>query len=61
MKTAAIVLWVIQAIALMGCFVDPNGLYDNFFQWLGFFTPTIIGIILWVKASKKAKKTEEQE
>lgn len=59
MKTTAIILWVIQAIALMGCFVDPNGLYDSFFQWLGFFTPTIIGIILWVKASKKEKKTEE--
>lgn len=57
MKVIAIILWVLQCLSIIGCLVDPPDY--NFFNWVGFFLPTIIGIILWFKASKKQKENSE--
>ena len=49
----AIVLWIIQAIALLGCFVGDNSYLEyNLFNWIGFFIPGIIGTVLWFKKQK---------
>ena len=56
-RTIAIILWIIQALALLGCFAgDNSNLEYNFFYWIGFFLPTIIGLILWFIKKKKNKK-----
>lgn len=47
-KKIAIALWIIQALALFGCFVGDNShLEYNLFNWIGFFLPTLIGLGLW--------------
>lgn len=53
-RKIAIALWIIQAIALFGCFVNGEYLEMNLANWIGFFLPTIIGLILWF--SKKNKE-----
>lgn len=55
-RIIAIVLWIIQAFAVFGCFVgDGSYLEYNLFNWIGFFLPTIIGLILWFIKKKKKK------
>lgn len=65
MKIAGIILLVLQAISLLGAVA--NGSIATMFDFssgyalgelVGFFIPTIVGVFLLVKASKKAKKTE---
>lgn len=51
-KKIAIALWIFQALALYGYFLDGNSDY-NLFNWIGFFLPTIIGLILWFKENNK--------
>ena len=47
-KKIAIVLFIIQALALFGCFVGDNShLAYGLFEWIGFFIPTMIGLGLW--------------
>ena len=63
MKKAAIVLFILQAIAVFGGIVGGNDVFNvtNFSDVLtliGFFSPTIIGVILFVKAKKKEKKSD---
>lgn len=53
-RKIAIVLWIIQAIALFGCFVGGTYLDYNLFNWIGFFIPSLIGLGLWF--SKKGGK-----
>jgi hypothetical protein len=43
----AIVLWIIQAIALFGGLVNGDLSDNNLFYWIGFFIPGLIGIGLW--------------
>ena len=59
MKKASIVLFILQAAALIGGIA--NGFFSGIlssgisgiFQLIGFFIPGIIGAILFVKANKK--------
>ena len=46
-RKIAIALWIIQAIALIGCFAGDTYLEYNLANWIGFFLPTLIGFILW--------------
>ena len=47
-RKIAIVLFIIQAFALFGCFVGDNSHLDyNLFNWIGFFIPSMIGAGLW--------------
>lgn len=43
----AIVLWIIQAVALFGGFVNGEIFDQNLFEWIGFLLPTLIGLGLW--------------
>jgi hypothetical protein len=61
MKKAGIVLLAIQALALFGSIVSgeiTSVFSGNIAYLIGYFLPTIIGVILLVKASKKAKQNE---
>lgn len=52
-RKIAIVLWVIQAIALFGGFVNGEILDYNLFNWIGFSIPTLIGLGLWFGKDNK--------
>lgn len=53
-KKIAIVLFIIQAFALLGCFVGDNSHLDyNLFNWIGFFIPGLIGLGLWFGKNNK--------
>lgn len=53
-RKIAIVLWIIQAVALFGCFVgDDSYLQYNIFNWFGFFIPGLIGLGLWFGKDNK--------
>lgn len=43
----AIVLWIIQAVALFGGFVNGEIFDYNLFNWIGFLLPGLIGVGLW--------------
>ncbi len=52
-RKIAIVLWIIQAIALFGCFVGDNSYLEyNLFNWIGFCIPGLIGVVLWFSKKK---------
>ncbi len=62
MKIAGIILIVLQVLAVLGGistgeapFLNISGAAD-IFAVLGYFLPAIIGVILLVKANKKAGK-----
>lgn len=52
-RKIAIGLWIIQAIALFGCFVGGTYLDYNLFNWIGFFIPGLIGLGLWFGKDNK--------
>ena len=53
-RKIAVALWIFQAIALFGCFVGDNTYLEyNLFNWIGFFIPAIIGLILWFNKENK--------
>lgn len=63
MKKAGIILLILQAFAIFGGVVNGNlerlFAFDGLpaiFKLLGFFLPAIIGIILLLRAKKKAAK-----
>ncbi len=53
MKTAGIILIILNIIGFFGCLVGSAGLPTSLFGWIGFLLPAIIGIILISKGSKK--------
>ena len=64
MKIAAIVLFVLQAMGIFGALIGGSfnlsgGLVHQIAYLIGFFLPTIIGIILLVAAKKKKNKEEQ--
>lgn len=58
MKVMAFILFGLQAISLYGNFSSGAYLPMNIPYLLGYFLPTIIGIILLCKHSKKQAKKE---
>lgn len=46
-RKIAIVLWVIQVVALLGGFVNGEIFDQNLFEWIGFLLPGLIGLGLW--------------
>lgn len=63
MKKAGIILLVLQVVAMLGGLVNGNlarmfsfSSATGVFELLGFFLPAIIGVILLIKAKKKAAK-----
>ena len=55
-KKIAIALWIIQALALIGCFVGDDSYLDyNLFNWIGFFIPGLIGLGLWYGKDRQNK------
>lgn len=56
MKIAGIVLLCLQAVALLGAIANGSLIDMGFFEFIGFCLPAIIGIILLLKANKKAKQ-----
>ena len=56
MKVAGIVLLCLHVVALLGSIVNGNLLGMGIFELIGFFLPTIIGVILLVKAKKKSNQ-----
>ena len=68
MKVAGIILLVVQAISLLGSVA--NGSIGTLFDFggvreicrlLGFFLPSIIGVVLLMKASKKKAEKEDAD
>lgn len=65
MKKAGIALLVIQVVVLLSGFATENSIFSqisggaDLFKVIGYFTPGIIGLILYLKAQKKeeAEKT----
>lgn len=58
MKVIAIILFVMQALSLFGTFSGGGSLPMNIPYLLGYFLPTIIGIILLSKSNKKKQSKE---
>ena len=64
MKTAAIVLYVIQALAII-CAIITGQEFINFssgpalFETIGFFFPAILGLIFDMVAHSKEQKAEQ--
>ncbi len=65
MKTAATILFVMQAFAIMGSFVNGNAMEPFSFspsiigvaECVGYYLPTIIGVILLaIDQKRKSKK-----
>ena len=59
MKVIGIILLVLQAVSIYGSFVNGSIAYlfnNNIFYLIGYFLPTIIGVILLTKAKKKSDK-----
>ena len=54
-RKIAIVLWIIQALALFGGFVNGEIFDQNLFEWIGFLLPTIIGLGLWFGKNNQKK------
>ena len=57
-KKIAVVLFIIQGIALLGSIVSGAiaGIILNIPMAIGFFIPAIIGAVLFVKDKKESKK-----
>lgn len=63
MKTAAIILYVIQAVAIICAIITGQEFIDfssgpALFETIGFFSPAILGAILEMIASNKEQKTK---
>lgn len=63
MKTAAIILYVIQAIAILCAVITGQEFIDfssgpALFETIGFFSPAILGAILEMIANNKKQKAE---
>lgn len=63
MKTAAIILYVIQAVAIICAIITGQEFIDfssgpALFETIGFFSPTILGAILEMIANNKEQKTK---
>lgn len=58
MKIAGIVLIIFQVLAFLGGAVS-GVLPTSFFGLLGFFSPSIIAIILLISAAKKNNNTKQ--
>lgn len=66
MKTIAIILFVLQVISIFGGIIDGT-LFDiliisnasDISELIGYFLPSIIGVILFVKSKKKDEGNEE--
>ena len=56
MKVAAIILFILQAMSLYGTFSSGGYLPMNLPYLVGFFLPSIIGVILLCKHSKKQEE-----
>ncbi len=64
MRTAANVLWVIQALAIIGCIITGKEFIDfssgpALFKTIGFFLPAILAAIFECIADNKSKKNGE--
>ena len=64
MKTAAIVLYVIQALAIICAIITGQEFIDfssgpALFETIGFFFPAILGLIFEMIAHNKEQKTEQ--
>lgn len=63
MKTAAIILYVIQAVAILCAIITGQEFIDfssgpALFETIGFFSPAILGAILEMIANSKKRKAE---
>lgn len=63
MKTAAIILYVIQAVAILCAIITGQEFIDfssgpALFETIGFFSPAILGAILEMIANNKKQKAE---
>lgn len=63
MKTAAIILYVIQAVAIICAIITGQEFIDfssgpALFETIGFFSPAILGAILEMIANNKEQKTK---
>lgn len=63
MKTAAIILYVIQAVAILCAIITGQEFIDfssgpALFETIGFFSPAILGAILEMIANNKEQKTK---
>lgn len=63
MKTAAIILYVIQAVAILCAIITGQEFIDfssgpALFETIGFFSPAILGAILEMIANNKKRKAE---
>ena len=63
MKTAAIILYVIQAVAIICAIITRQEFIDfssgpALFETIGFFSPAILGAILEMIANNKEQKTK---
>lgn len=55
-RKIAIVLWIIQAIALFGGFVNEEIFEQNIFGLIGFCFPGLIGVVLWFSKNKQKRE-----
>jgi hypothetical protein len=46
-RKIAIVLWIIQVVALFGSIVNGDIFKLNLINWIGYLFPSIIGVGLW--------------
>ena len=56
MKKAGIILLCLQALAVFGGIVNGSLMSMGIVELVGFCIPSVIGIILLVKAKKKSKQ-----
>ncbi len=66
MRTAANVLWVIQALAIIGCIITGKEFIDfssgpALFKTIGFFLPAILAAIFECIVDNKSKKNGENK
>ena len=66
MKTAAIILYVIQAVAIICAIITGQEFIDfssgpALFETIGFFSPAILGAILEMIANNKEQKTKSTD
>ena len=63
MKKAAVILFILQAVALVGGIAGKSDVFvinnaGDIATLIGFFLPAIIGIVLFIKAKKKEQSSK---